>query len=330
MTIWWTSPPPLLQIHLLHQIAMGTPCHVPLQRCTIIIFFEVLGPNVWFLQTGTWHWSVFVVPTSDLLNWRTLQCFWLLALSCQGDGLKCFKFGLGDLHVPAIDLFPEWRILNGAGCLNLNFVSFCFGEKFKCTTFISSFCWSLSLILSHTHTHWRTATHCSTRTAVAGHYTSVLLCFIQTDDEGDWNVKLDKCSYFVSHRTLFDWCCFYYSIRNSIAVLVEFLFAPFFFRFEILICCHQCLQRFPKGWGLNYTCVGTLNRNIPSTFTHDLTACLRSLFTSALNLYVDANPGIVTMSLSPPFLYTTPGTFACSVERFVTLSHASSFSCTIQ
>ena len=37
MTMWWTSPPPLLQIHSLHQVAMDTPSHVPLQRRAIII-----------------------------------------------------------------------------------------------------------------------------------------------------------------------------------------------------------------------------------------------------------------------------------------------------
>jgi len=43
-------------------------------------FFAILGPIVWSPQTGTWHWSAFVVPLSDLLwfNWRILQFFRLL------------------------------------------------------------------------------------------------------------------------------------------------------------------------------------------------------------------------------------------------------------
>jgi len=48
--------PPILQIHSLHQVAMGTPSHVPFQRRAIIIaFFAVLGPIAWSPQTGTWH-----------------------------------------------------------------------------------------------------------------------------------------------------------------------------------------------------------------------------------------------------------------------------------
>jgi len=37
MIIWWTSPPLILQIHSLHQVATGTPFHVPLRRRGIII-----------------------------------------------------------------------------------------------------------------------------------------------------------------------------------------------------------------------------------------------------------------------------------------------------
>jgi len=46
MTIWWTSPYPILQIHSLHQVAMGTPSHVPLQRrAIIIVIFRGSGTN---------------------------------------------------------------------------------------------------------------------------------------------------------------------------------------------------------------------------------------------------------------------------------------------
>jgi len=37
MSTWGTSSPPILQIHSLHQVAMGTPSHVPLQRRAIIV-----------------------------------------------------------------------------------------------------------------------------------------------------------------------------------------------------------------------------------------------------------------------------------------------------
>jgi len=53
MTIWWTSPPPILQIHSLHQVAMGTPSHVPLQRRAVIIAIfrgsgtNCMGPSDW-------------------------------------------------------------------------------------------------------------------------------------------------------------------------------------------------------------------------------------------------------------------------------------------
>ena len=46
MSIWWTSPPPILQIHSLHQVAMGTASHIPLQRRAIIItIFRSSGTN---------------------------------------------------------------------------------------------------------------------------------------------------------------------------------------------------------------------------------------------------------------------------------------------
>jgi len=35
--VWWTSPPLILQIHSLYQIATGTPSHVPPRRRGIII-----------------------------------------------------------------------------------------------------------------------------------------------------------------------------------------------------------------------------------------------------------------------------------------------------
>jgi len=41
MTVWCTSPLAILEIHSLHQVAMGTPSHVPLQRsATIIAIFR--------------------------------------------------------------------------------------------------------------------------------------------------------------------------------------------------------------------------------------------------------------------------------------------------
>jgi len=44
--VWWTSPPLILQIHSLHQIATGTPSHVP-PRCRgiIITIFWDFGTN---------------------------------------------------------------------------------------------------------------------------------------------------------------------------------------------------------------------------------------------------------------------------------------------
>jgi len=51
MTIWWTSPHPIIesadsQIQSLHQVATGTPSHVPLQRRAIIItMFRGSGTN---------------------------------------------------------------------------------------------------------------------------------------------------------------------------------------------------------------------------------------------------------------------------------------------
>jgi len=80
MITWGTSPPPILQIHSLHQVATGTPSHVPLQRRAMIIAIYrgfgnalVLGPIVWSPQTGTRHWNAFLVPISHLFNWTILQ-----------------------------------------------------------------------------------------------------------------------------------------------------------------------------------------------------------------------------------------------------------------
>jgi len=55
MTTWGTSPPPILQIHSLYQVAMGTPSHVPLQRRAIIIaIFSGSGTNC----TVPSHWDL--------------------------------------------------------------------------------------------------------------------------------------------------------------------------------------------------------------------------------------------------------------------------------
>ena len=46
MIIWWTGPPRILQIHSLHQVATGTPFHIPLRCCGIIITtFHGFGTN---------------------------------------------------------------------------------------------------------------------------------------------------------------------------------------------------------------------------------------------------------------------------------------------
>jgi len=55
MMTWWTSLPHILQIHSLHQVATGTPFHVPLRRREIIItIFHGFGtncmvPSIWDL-----------------------------------------------------------------------------------------------------------------------------------------------------------------------------------------------------------------------------------------------------------------------------------------
>ena len=44
--VWWTSPPLILQIHSLHQVATGTPSHLPPRRRGIIIaIFHDFGTN---------------------------------------------------------------------------------------------------------------------------------------------------------------------------------------------------------------------------------------------------------------------------------------------
>jgi len=48
-------PPPILQVHSLHQIAMGTPSHVPLQRRAIIItVFRGSGTNCTMMVPSDW------------------------------------------------------------------------------------------------------------------------------------------------------------------------------------------------------------------------------------------------------------------------------------
>jgi len=44
--VWWPSPPLILQLHLLHQVATDTPSHVPSRRRRIIIaVFHDFGTN---------------------------------------------------------------------------------------------------------------------------------------------------------------------------------------------------------------------------------------------------------------------------------------------
>ena len=83
MSTWGPSPAHILQIHSLHQVATGTPSHVPL-RCRGIniavfrgfgtnwFFFRGFGTNC-FLPTGTWHWSAFVVPIPYLIKLENVQ-----------------------------------------------------------------------------------------------------------------------------------------------------------------------------------------------------------------------------------------------------------------
>jgi len=73
MTTRETSPTPILQIHTLYQVALGTTSesHVPLQRRAIIIaIFRGSGTNCKVPS----HWdlalSAFVVPIS---HWKILQ-----------------------------------------------------------------------------------------------------------------------------------------------------------------------------------------------------------------------------------------------------------------
>jgi len=42
----------------------------------------------------------------------------------------------------------------------------------------------------------------------------------------------------------FDWCCLYYSIRNSVVSLLEGLFARILFRIKIPVRCHFCILFF--------------------------------------------------------------------------------------
>ena len=74
MTIWWTSRPPILQIHLLHQVATGTSSHVPLRRRAIIVaIFH--GSGTCGMFPGTVQWGALLVWISDLLIWRIFQFF---------------------------------------------------------------------------------------------------------------------------------------------------------------------------------------------------------------------------------------------------------------
>jgi len=56
MIIWGTSPCRMLQIHSLHQVATGTPCHVPLQRREIFVtIVDGFGTN--FMVPSDWDWA---------------------------------------------------------------------------------------------------------------------------------------------------------------------------------------------------------------------------------------------------------------------------------
>jgi len=71
MSIWGPSPPPVLQIHSLRQVATGTPSHVPLRCCGINTHFsrfwdQLYGPFRLGLGTELCLWSQFHI----LFNWR--------------------------------------------------------------------------------------------------------------------------------------------------------------------------------------------------------------------------------------------------------------------
>jgi len=62
-----------MHIHLLHQVATGTPSHVPQAPCNNYRHFSQFLNKC--MVPRDWPWNAFVVPISDLLNWRFLQFF---------------------------------------------------------------------------------------------------------------------------------------------------------------------------------------------------------------------------------------------------------------
>ena len=78
MITWGTSPPPILQIHSLHQVATGTPSHVPLRcRAMVLLVVAIFRGSVTFAWSlpRNWHWRAFVVEISFFFNWEFSSFF---------------------------------------------------------------------------------------------------------------------------------------------------------------------------------------------------------------------------------------------------------------
>jgi len=82
MTVWWTSPPPILHIHSLHQVATGAASHFPL-RCLVMTVTIFRGSGTYCMVSSVWDLKlkrIFVPNFHIYLTWEfsgvcVLSCF---------------------------------------------------------------------------------------------------------------------------------------------------------------------------------------------------------------------------------------------------------------
>jgi len=112
MTIWWTSPPPILQIHSRHQVAMGTAVHVPL-RCHAIIVTIFRSSGTYCMVSSDWDMALRCIfgPNFTFIQLGELQCVALFYWTDIGESL-CKVPGLAFIVSKPRETHPRSEIAN--------------------------------------------------------------------------------------------------------------------------------------------------------------------------------------------------------------------------